>query len=441
MVLNIDDLKDIKCKVNYVFQNADYEQLCINTDVLDGIDHVFSNVVEGDYQIQDQKNAGTCWIYAGIAMCRRNMIKKLKLASSFTLSVNHLIFWDKMEKVNYFIDYIINHSDLDDDGVSSILQNPIADGGNWEQFVHLVNTYGLIPETVSRSRFSSKNSKNLNKLIKSKLREFAARIMSPNAMRSPGSSGNSGVANEYMIVIYRLLCTFMGSPYFPDSSFTWTYMDSSDKKHLYPDLTPLTFCASYMDLNLNDYIMIIHDPRPRHPYNKAYTKTNDSYGTVTEMLNLPLAKIKPLITKQLDEGIPIWFGCDINYFVSHKHNVMDLNLYDYPIQLGLSKADRLDFCDSYAHHAMAIIGYDSTTIGGKRCANKRAKFEHNEVTKFMVENSWGKNGDHEGIYSMSLNWFEMFCYEFVINRQFIDEKTLRILDEPVIHFDNDDPFG
>lgn len=449
MSLNINEFKKIKTQTNYALQNANYEDLYLNTTTLDGLNHVFSNTIDGTDapQIQDQHNTGTCWIHAGISICKRILIKKLKLEKSFTLSTNHLIFWDKMERANYFINYIISNPDKECEGVVSLLRNPLYDGGNWEQFVILATTYGLVPEEIGKPRYSSKSTKGLNKLIKSKLREFASKVINTGV--------NLDLAKEYRITIYKLLCSFMGQPKFPDSPITWTYLNGSGKKCVITDLTPETLYSTYIDnddLTLNNFITIIHDPRPQHPYNKVCIRTNDTYGTSNvPMLNLSITKIIPLIISQLDKGIPVWFSCDVSYFISHTHNFMDMNLYDYPFSCSMNKADRLDFYDSTACHAMAIIGYDLEDRIGKnkkdeKQSNKRAKISHesspNNVVKFMVENSWGKYGNHNGIYAMSTNWLEMFCYEFIINKEFIDDKTLRMWDKPLdpIYLDDDDPF-
>ena len=70
------------------------------------------------------------------------------------------MFWDKLEKANYFLENIIETRDepLDSRMIQALLSDPLSDGGQWDMFVNLVDKYGVVPksfmpETDQQQRF------------------------------------------------------------------------------------------------------------------------------------------------------------------------------------------------------------------------------------------------------------------------------------------------
>ena len=101
-------------------------------------------------------------------------MKKLNLRT-FELSEIYQMFWDKLEKANYFLEAIIETREEPLDGrlVSSLLSDPISDGGQWNMFVSLIKKYGVMPKTFMPETANSSNSDPMNALLASKLREYA----------------------------------------------------------------------------------------------------------------------------------------------------------------------------------------------------------------------------------------------------------------------------
>ena len=58
----------------------------------------------------------------------------------FEFSQNHMMFWDKLERANYFLEAIIETADraVDDRTVAYLLSDGANDGGQWNMFVALV---------------------------------------------------------------------------------------------------------------------------------------------------------------------------------------------------------------------------------------------------------------------------------------------------------------
>ena len=52
--------------------------------------------------ITNQKQSGRCWLFASMNLMREAVIKNCNL-DSFELSGNYFAFWDKFEKINFFL--------------------------------------------------------------------------------------------------------------------------------------------------------------------------------------------------------------------------------------------------------------------------------------------------------------------------------------------------
>ena len=91
--------------------------------------HQFSVSLEQG-KITNQKQSGRCWMFAALNTMRFAVMKKLDL-ETFELSQNYTLFYDKLEKANYFLESILETLDQPVNGrlVSYLLSAPLNDGG------------------------------------------------------------------------------------------------------------------------------------------------------------------------------------------------------------------------------------------------------------------------------------------------------------------------
>ena len=59
-------------------------------------------------KLTNQKSSGRCWMFASLNTMRVKVMEKLNL-ETFELSQNYPLFWDKLEKANYFLESIQIH--------------------------------------------------------------------------------------------------------------------------------------------------------------------------------------------------------------------------------------------------------------------------------------------------------------------------------------------
>ena len=77
----------------------------------------------------DQKRSGRCWMFASLNTMRARVIKKYGL-KNFEFSQAYPLFWDKLEKSNWFFENILTTLDEPTDGrmIAFLLFDPIGDG-------------------------------------------------------------------------------------------------------------------------------------------------------------------------------------------------------------------------------------------------------------------------------------------------------------------------
>ena len=405
----------------------------LNHDAMIEMQHTFSEEIATG-KITDQKRTGRCWLFAGLNTMRyaisRNLGLELSKENCFQLSQAYLMFWDKLEKANYFLESIIEtrNEKISSRLVMWLLENPMKDGGQWDMFANLINKYGVVPRYIMPESFHSSDSSLMDNILNLKLKQYAKLIREDFQ-----NSRNDVLRNKKKEMIgefYQILCHFLGEP---KGFFDFEYKDKKKKFHRIRNLTPIKFYSDYCPINVNDFVSLINAPTNDKPFNQVYTVKylgNIQEGRKILYLNLENERLKDLTINQLKDGEPVWFGCDVRQMLGRKDGIMDPNLYQYEEVLGtklqFSKADRLDYGDSLLTHAMVFTGVNLLEDQPKR---------------WKVENSWGDENGHEGYFIMSDPWFDQFLYQVVIQKKYLSKTELSILENSPIELEPWDPMG
>ena len=138
--------------------------------------HEFSvNIKQGD--ITNQKASGRCWMFAALNVMRFEAMGKLNM-ETFEFSQSYPLFFDKLEKANYFLENILDTLDEPTNGrlVSFLLTEPMGDGGQWDMFCGLVEKYGVVPKDAMPESVSSSATREMDYYLTLKLREFACTL-------------------------------------------------------------------------------------------------------------------------------------------------------------------------------------------------------------------------------------------------------------------------
>ena len=390
----------------------------------------FSNLIESP-EVTNQEKSGRCWLFSGLSTLSLEAMKKLNL-KTFELSEIYQMFWDKLEKANYFLENMIETMDEPLDGrlVSALLSDPVSDGGQWNMFVNLIKKYGVVPKTFMPETANSNDSGPMNALLVTKLREYA------KVFRDMNEQGASTFElrvkkGELMEEFYRLLCINLG---FPPKGFYWEWRDKDGVFHRRGNITPVEFYDEYIGLELDDFVSLINAPTKGKPFDKLYTVQylgNMVGGQETRYLNVDLKTLKKATIDMIKGNHAVWFGCDVAKMLQTKMGAMDLRIYNHELVYGakfkLDKAARLDYGDSEMTHAMVITGVDLDELGNPR--------------KWRVENSWGAAIGDKGYMYMMDEWFDEYLYEVVVRKEYLSPELLKILDTEPIVLSFWDPMG
>ena len=392
--------------------------------------HSFSvNLKQG--AITDQKQSGRCWMFAALNTFRFEIIKKLNL-ETFELSQNYMLFYDKLEKSNYFLESILETLDEPTNGrlISWLLGAPMNDGGQWDMLCNLVRKYGVVPKYAMPESKASSSTREMNSALTVKLREDACRLRGAYAQGISKAELAEKKA-EMLEEIYRILCICLGQP---PKTFDLEVENKDGGFIRDTALTPLAFYEEYIGLKLEDYISLINAPTADKPYHRSYSVKflgNIKEGRPVRYLNLEIEELKKAAIAQLKDGSPVWFGCDVGKYSSREGGIMDLDLYKLDelldVEFGLNKAERLDYGESLMTHAMVFQGVNLD--------------EEGRPNRWRVENSWGEKAGEKGYYVMSDRWFDEFMYQIVVHKKYLPEAFLAEYEAEPIMLEPWDPMG
>lgn len=383
-------------------------------------------------KITMQAGSGRCWMFAALNTLRVVAIKNMKLGDDFEISQNHTMFWDKFEKANYFLESVLATLDEPTDGrlIAHLFAAPIQDGGQWHMFINLVNKHGLVPKSVMPETESSSSTGQMNWQITLRLKEFGCRLREAH-WAGKSEAELRAMKPAMMETIYKMLCIHLGEP---PTEFEWQWRDKDKQFHCDGVLTPLGFYRKHIDVDLSEMVCLIHCPQATKKFNETYTIKflgNVVGGEEIKYVNVHLDVMKQAAIKQLQNGDPVWFGCDVGKYLDRDSGFMDRELFDYDLVYGsastLDKAQRLDYGESLMTHAMVFTGVDLSDDG--------------EPRKWRVENSWGDKSGEKGFYAMTDAWFDEFNYEVVVHRKYLPDDILALLDREPVGLEPWDPMG
>jgi bleomycin hydrolase len=426
------------------------DDVAINREIVASIDHSLSTSLD-DWKATNQEKSGRCWLFAGLNLLRVGVMAKTGL-KDFEFSQNHAMFWDKLERANYFLEAMIETAgrELDDRTVAFLLDTVAGDGGQWNMFAALVAKHGLVPKGYMPETQSSSNTARMNSILRYQLRQGArtvrAAVFSGGAAVFSGGTVSSGGAvssdaaeglgparaakAQIMQVVYRILCIHLGTP---PERFDWQWTDKDKKFHRDGVLTPKEFAARYVDLPVSDYVCLVNDPRPTSPVGRTFTVEhlgNVIGGPPVTYLNVDMQVIKDIAAATIQGGEPVWFGCDVGKMMSNDYAYWDAELYDLPsvynAPFGLDKAARLAYHETAMTHAMLFTGVD--VLDGV-------------TRRWRVENSWGSDRGKDGFYTMSDSWFGEYVFEIAARRSALPAELQRALEAEPIVLPAWDPMG
>jgi len=395
-----------------------------DSNIANDVSHIFMNTVKkAGVKATNQGYSGRCWMFAGLNMFRHSVINAMKL-EDFEFSETYLFFWDKLERANSYLRWIIDNPDSKpgDRDFDYMVDSSLQDGGWWNCFSNLVSKYGLIPKNAMKETFHSGDSEEMNKILLDKLHETA------NWIRNNPKKDLEKKREETMNDIYTNLVYFLGEP---PKEFNWGFTNDDDESNIIDKLTPNMFKNLVIPtLDLNDFVSLANIPCERIKYNKRYKilqTSNIIGGNECTVLNLHINELKKYAMKSILSGFPVWFVGDVSQYFHPWYSTLDDRLIDNSLIFGkrdkkFNKGKRIEFLNVQGNHAMCLTGVNLDEKG--------------RPVSWQVENSWGyydkDTPGEDGWLSMSDSWFDKYVTEVVVHKNYLSRHILKLTqNEPI----------
>lgn len=398
--------------------NNDISSLALNRDILKQHNKLYSHKIETK-DITSQNKSGRCWLFAGLNVIRPMVIKKHNL-KGFEFSQNYLAFWDKLEKANTFLEYIIEFRDRDilDREMEFILRKPLPDGGYWENVVNLIDKYGAVPKEIMPETNSSGNTSLMNAVISRKLRSDAVKLRQMAKAKKSVKKLRSEKKNM-LAETYKMLAMNLGEP---PKEFQWRFEDANSVVSELKSYTPKTFFEEFVGVDPGEYVNIFNDPSKDYGKHYQIAMTKNLYdGDNTHFANIKIDTLKEIALEAVLDDEPLWFACDVGKDQSKEHGIMAMGMFDYDsiyqIDMKMTKAQRSLYRESVPNHAMVFIGVD---------------VQDDKPVKWLVENSWGEDKGSKGYWALYDDWFDTNVYSIIVKKKYVPKEILKIFEQPVI---------
>ncbi len=405
---------------NVVAQH-DVNDVALNRNIVTEAVHSFSTVLD-DWKVTNQARSGRCWMFAGLNLFRVET-KDLLNVKEFEFSQSYVMFWDKMERANYILEAIVETADrpVDDRVVAWLLQQPLGDGGQWDMFVSLIRKHGVVPKTVMPETESSGNSMRMNAGLNYQVRQGARNIRRIYAGEG-GLDAMREAKEETLRSVYQILCIHLGNP---PASFDWQWKDKDGEFRRDGAMTPMEFAEKYISTPMEEYVCLVNDPRGANPPGRTYTVQylgNVVDGARIKYLNVDIELMKDIAMRMLQDGQPVWMGCDTGKQMHRDKGLWDAELFDYAsvynAEFSMNKEERLEYHQTAMTHAMLFTGVD--VVDGK-------------PRRWRVENSWDDKVGEKGFFLMNDSWFAEYMFEIAAPQSYLPEELQQALElEPVV---------
>jgi len=177
------------------------------------------------------------------------------------------------------------------------------------------------------------------------------------------------------------------------------------------------------EIDFSNNIMLMNDPT--REYYKVYEieyDRNVMEGRNWTYLNLPNDEIKAYAMKSIQNNKAMYASCDVGKQLNNDIGYCDVDNYDfeslYGVTFGMDKAQRILSKESGSSHGMALIAVDVD--------------ENEKPTKWQFENSWGADKGYNGYLTFTDEWFSEYMFRVVVEKEFLDDKTTKLLQQKPI---------
>lgn len=345
----------------------------------------------------DQHHTGYCWLISYLNCLassrekywpgkRNSSPRDADDAFSKKISLQSLIFYDKLEKANWVLEGLLERKDkpLQDREIQYLLTHGCGDQGHWDMAVHLVWKYGIPMSNGARDCWAVQNTEALNDYLKMLLQTEACRLRKRQQRREVGQKELDDIRKEIIDKTARILAIALGMP----------------QK---PNMEGRPGCMA-------DYISIICVPgKPSGILLKVPLDGNIvEYGGNT-FLNLDQDDFFIALEEQAKQEKFVYIGCDGKRFINQKYGIWDEDSFIFPKWLGTWHYEELSRQEMQGYRLMdlthAVMLCRSQVINGTKW--------------WLARNTQGSSYGNKGYAAISDKWLRRYVTQAVVKREFI----------------------
>lgn len=308
--------------------------------------------------VKNQYRSGTCWDYGTIGFFENEILRKT--GKVYDLCEMFVANRDYMDCATH---YVRMH------GYSQFSQ-----GGSCDDVLEVIRRYGICPEDAMPAPGSLVGDVLANfREFMPELEEMVSKIALKDA-KAPMEHWQDSILN--IIEKYIGRC--------PES------FEFEGKAY-----TPKSFAES-LGLNLDDYVSLTSFTH--HPFNQWFVIEALYKWRLKPSYNIPLDQLMDILDQALDAGYTVAWGGDVTGRFSRTGLA---SLPDSVIPTQQLRQEQWDDWRFTYDHVMLIFG---------KAVDEQGK------PYYMVKNSWGPQGDYNGIWYMSRDYMMLNTTYLFLNR-------------------------
>lgn len=474
-----------QCRANRVARNAvtsaNLQKVARNPVRMREYSDTYGISVKRTGKVTNQRQSGRCWNFAALNVVRHAAFERLD-TDDFELSQAYGMFYDKLEKANAALEYVIEmiFKPTDSRELSYVLDWGMGDGGYFPFSMNLLAKWGTVPKYAMPETACSKASGQMNRQLERLVRRSAAVL---RAMAKNGASmeelfeAKQGMLED----VHKVLCVCLGEPplrfdvrlpigpkaQVPEDKIVVVQpeeaeddeagqgatasggdaapVDAGDEpigvaggaeaqeagskaRRFVVDegVTPQEFLERYVGFDPSDYVDLINVPLDAYPFELAYHPTlTDTVigGEPVRMLNMPDEVLEDAAVASLRAGEPCIMSCDVMQNLPREiedfPGVLALDTMDYEDVLGVElDMDRARLIEMRETSLTHCMVFQGVQLGAD-----------GRPVAWRVENSWGEKACKAGYLIVDADWFRLFGGEVVVKREFVPAEVRKLWDE------------
>lgn len=361
---------------------------------------LFEKTSSSEYGLTQEKT-GYCWLISALNCVIKETQKKYS-SKDICFSKNYLIYYDKLEKANWFLEKMIETAalPLESKEVRYLLGHAMTDEGQWAMAENLIKKYGLVPYEIMQESIHTHCTGEINACLSMMLRCYAVRLREAATEGRPEET-IAGLKNRAMNQVEKVLTACFGRPPKEIELPGWLgIMRNRDEKGCIRLAAPRDFYEHFICFPFDQYVSVASVGQRRelnHTIAEVLLDGNVEGGKKNSFLYVSEKEFLHVLSRQIAEQTPCWIACDAGKFYFRESGLFDDSIIDLKSFFGEEPEELLDRKHLYPYkmagitHAMVLAekAVDEQNIVWWKAQNSQSNILTGKTECFLSDN-WVK---------------------------------------------------